>query len=184
MRLASFAAFFCLAPAAWGSLIGTSVTGSLQFDGNPENFFDPANGFVPARFDNSAGLTVPIDGSSIEYGYNDGANRDTVNFTEGRLVIRDRATSGGSLKIKLSFTDEAFAGISLVSSTFRKPLQYSIDGDEIDITIPQFARDGRYRAVFDITSTAPAILPEPGSIGLMGLGLGIVGWASRKLRKG
>jgi PEP-CTERM motif-containing protein len=179
VRLTAFAAFFCLAPAAWGSLIGTSVTGSLQFDGNPDNFFDPANGFVPARFDNSAGPTVAIDGSSVEFGYNDGANRDTANFTDGTLVIRDRATSGGSLKIKLAFTDEAFADISLVSSTFRKPIKYSIDGDQIDITIPKFARNGNYRAVFDVTST-----PEPGSVGLMGLGLAALVWASRKFRKG
>jgi hypothetical protein len=179
VRLVAIAAFFCLAPVSWGALLGTSVTGSLQFDGNPSNFFDPANGFVPARFDNASGPTVTIDGSSTEFGFNDGANRDTANFKDGQLVIRDRATSGGSLKVKLDFTDEAFADISLVSSTFRKPIQYSIDGDEIDITIPKFARDGRYRAVFDVTST-----PEPGSIGLMGLGIGALAWALRKYRKG
>jgi hypothetical protein len=184
VRLVAFAAFFCFVPAAWGSLIGTSVTGSLQFDGNPDNFFDPANGFVPARFANSAGPTVTIDASSPEFGFNDGGNRDIVNFTDGRLVIRDRATSGGSLTTKLSFIDDAFEDITLVSSNFRRPIQYSIVGDQIDITIPAFARNGRYRAVFDITSTAPTTTPEPESIGLMGLGLGALAWASRKCRKG
>ena len=113
-----------------GALIGTSVTGSLNFDGNPANFFDPANGFVPARFENAAGPTVTIDDFAPEFGFNDGANRDIANFTDGRLVIRDRATGGGSQKITLTFTDDAFAGISLVSSNFRKPIQYDIVGDE------------------------------------------------------
>jgi PEP-CTERM motif len=178
VRLFAFAAFFCLAPVSWGALIGTSVTGSLNFDGNPANFFDPANGFVPARFENAAGPAVTIDDSALEFGFNDGANRDIANFTDGRLVIRDRATGGGSQKITLTFTDDAFAGISLVSSNFRKPVQYDILGDEIDITIPKFSRDGRYRAVFDITST-----PEPESLGLIGLGIGVLALASRKFRK-
>jgi hypothetical protein len=178
VRLLAFATFFCLTPVSWGALIGTSVTGSLNFDGNPANFFDPAYGFVPARFENAAGPTVTIDDFAPEFGFNDGANRDIANFTDGRLVIRDRATGGGSQKITLSFTDDAFAGISLVSSNFRKPIQYDIVGDEIDITIPKFARDGRYRAVFDVTST-----PEPESLGLIGLGIGVIALVSRKLRK-
>jgi hypothetical protein len=182
VRLLAFATFFCLAPVSWGALIGTSVTGSLNFDGNPANFFDPANGFVPARFENAAGPTVTIDDFAPEFGFNDGANRDIANFTDGRLVIRDRATGGGSQKITLTFTDDAFAGISLVSSNFRKPIKYDIVGDEIDITIPKFARDGRYRAVFDVAST-PTSTPEPESLGLIGLGIGVIALASRKLRK-
>jgi PEP-CTERM motif len=181
VRLLAFAAFFCLAPVSWGALIGTSVTGSLNFDGNPANFFDPASGFVPGRFENAAGPTVTIDDFAPEFGFNDGANRDIANFTDGRLVIRDRATGGGSQKITLTFTDDAFAGISLVSSNFRKPIQYDIVGDEIDITIPKFGRNGRYRAVFDVTTTAST--PEPESLGLIGLGIGVFALASRKFRK-
>lgn len=179
MRLLTFAAFLCLAPVSWGALLGTQVTGAIYFDGNPDNFFDPNNGFVPGRFENAAGPTVTIDDSLPEFGFNDGANRDISNFfSDGRLVIRDRATGGGSQKITLTFTDPAFADISLVSSNFRKPITYDIVGDEIDITIPKFSRDGRYRAVFDITST-----PEPESIALIGLGLGAIALVSRKFRK-
>lgn len=178
MRFVVFAAFLCLAPVSWGALIGTSVTGSINFDGNTNNFFDPTNGFVPARFENVAGPTVTIDDAFTEFGFNDGANRDTANFKNGRLVIRDRATGGGSQQITLTLTDDVFTDISLVSSNFRKILDYDIVGDEVEITIPKFSRDGRYRAVFDVTST-----PEPGSLGFIGFGMSAIFLASRKFRK-
>jgi len=179
VRFVAVIAFLGLAPLSWGALIGTSVTGSLNFNENPNNFFDPANGFVPARFENASGPTVAIDADAVEFGFNDGSNRDTANFQDGRLVIRDRAMGGaGSVSYTLTFTNPVFAGISLISSTFRRDLTYDLVGDQIEITVPRFRRDGTYRAVFEITST-----PEPESIGLIGLGLVVlaVGW--RKINK-
>lgn len=179
LRFASIIAFFCLAPLSWGALIDTSVTGSLLFNGNPNNFFDPANGFVPARFENANGTTVTIEANSIEFGFNDGANRDTANFKDGELVIRDRATGrAGGVSYTLTFTDPAFAGITLVSSTFSGLLDYDIVGDEIEISVPQFSANGRYKAVFDVAST-----PEPGSCALIGLGMSVLALVSRKFRE-
>jgi len=42
------------------SLLGTSVTGELTFEGVPVNQFDPLNGHVPAGYLNAAGTTVTI----------------------------------------------------------------------------------------------------------------------------
>ncbi len=185
MRFGAVIALFFLACPSWGALIGTTVTGSLTFSsGNPNNFFNPANGFVPARFENAAGTHVTISDSAVEFGFNDGANRDIANFIDGQLIIRDRARGGaGSVAYTLTFTDPVFAGLSLVSSTFTKPLDYSIVGDEIEITVPKFSRNGRYRAVFALTST-----PEPGSFGMLGLSVGLLAlggakWRSRRLIK-
>jgi hypothetical protein len=95
-------------------------------------------------------------------------------------VIRDRSTGhAGSVAYTLTFTDPAFAGITLVSSTYRKPIDYEIVGDEIEISIPKFARDGKYKAVFELTST-----PEPASFALIGLGMGAFSLGWRKFRQG
>jgi hypothetical protein len=58
-----------MASPAKADLIGTSVTGSLQFGATvTPNYFNPANGFVPAGFLNTAGPTVGISSTSTEFG--------------------------------------------------------------------------------------------------------------------
>jgi hypothetical protein len=63
-------------------LLGTQVTGDMNISGT--NYFDPANGFVPAGYGNSSpgGITVTIANPLIEFGYHDGVNTNTVNFTD------------------------------------------------------------------------------------------------------
>ena len=75
-------------------LIGTSVSGVLQFPSqNPNNYFDPANGFVPSGFGNSAphGPNNVIIGSEIEFGFR-GTNQhstitDTADFTGTQVTV-------------------------------------------------------------------------------------------------
>jgi hypothetical protein len=70
------------ASPAWADLIGTSVSGVLQFPSqNQNNFFDLANGFVPSGFGNSAphGPNNVIIGSEIEFGF-----RGTLEPSDGR----------------------------------------------------------------------------------------------------
>ena len=60
--------------SARADLVGTTVTGSLDFDADGLNFYNPAMGFVPAGFQNSAGAqdsnTVVIVGGN-EFGFTD-----------------------------------------------------------------------------------------------------------------
>ena len=82
------------ASPAWADLIGTSVSGVLQFPSqNQNNFFDLANGFVPSGFGNSAphGPNNVIIGSEIEFGFR-GTNAhstitDTADFTGNQVTV-------------------------------------------------------------------------------------------------
>jgi hypothetical protein len=70
--------------SARADLVGTTVTGSLDFDADGLNFYNPAMGFVPAGYQNSAGAqdsnTVVIVGGN-EFGFSDGLNTDVTSFS-------------------------------------------------------------------------------------------------------
>lgn len=164
------------APAS-ASLIGTTVKGSLQFGTNLTNYFDPANGGVPASgytnsSSNSNSATVVIaGGSQIEFGYADAANTDSADFNGGSLKIVDVSTSGGSTA-KYIFTDAAFAGLTLVetSDTFLNGgATATLVGTTLTVITPDFTRAGTYTASYSLT--AAAAVPEPSSIAILGLGL-------------
>ena len=153
------------ASMANASLIGTTVTGTLDF-GTATNYFDSANGFVPASgYLNAASTTVPISQPQIEFGYQDGANQDTANFTNSQLFIEDQFFgSGSNSPFTMTFTDPSFAGLTITPtiSDFPAALTASISGTTITITSPSqtFAADTSAVAVFNLTST---VTPEPAS---------------------
>jgi hypothetical protein len=176
-----FLVFLCLMlpAAARADLVGTSVTGSLDFDSDNKNFYIPASGFVPAGFQNSAGAqnsnTVVIVGGN-EFGFSDGLNTDVTSFSSIGFTFTDTAiTAGPNLNIILTLTDPAFTGVSLISSTF-PGLTFAISGDQITVDIPGLnASAGEvFTASFDVTSTSS--VPEPSTYGLMLIGCGILGF--------
>ena len=73
---------------------GTSVTGNLFFGSLPNNYFDPNNGFVPSGYLNTAGTTVSIASPAVEFGFNDGLNFDTANFSAFQFTLEDSVESG------------------------------------------------------------------------------------------
>lgn len=156
-------AFFVCRPASAG-LIGTSVTGSIMFDGNSTNYFDPAFGYVPPGYLNTAGTTVTIAEPAIEYGFLDGANQDTANFTASQLIVTDTVFSGAS-NWTMTFTDTAFTGASFskVSDTFTNGgVTGILVGDTITLTwAGTNSADGLLTATFDVATSA---VPEPSSI--------------------
>jgi hypothetical protein len=168
-----FGLLACLAPLSQASLIGTTVTGVMNVAGDPtDNWYDPANGFVPTTgYQNSASNsnspTVTIVGGN-EFGYNDGFNLDVTSFGAGGFMVTDSVESGGSnIAMTFTFTDTAFsgAGISEVSSTF-SGLTYGIAGDVITVNIP----------AADVTagntlSASFVLTPEPSSFALLASGL-------------
>ena len=162
------------APALWAtlasaSLVGTSVTGSLQFASYPTNYFDPANGSVPTTgFENTSGTTVTISDSAVEFGYGTSAvNLDFADFTDGTLTITDETgVVGADFNITLTFTDTAFAGqtITAVSNSFPNMFDASLSGDTIVLTEALFpiTAGNSDVALFTITP-----VPEPASFTCM-----------------
>jgi hypothetical protein len=170
--------FLMIPSSARADLVGTTVTGSLDFDGDGLNFYNPALGFVPAGYQNSPGAqnsnTVVIVGGK-EFGFTDpGNNTDVTSFSSTGFTFTDTSLSAGAnLNIILTLTDPAFTGVSLISSTF-PGLTFAISGDQITVDIPGLnASAGEvFTASFNVTST-PSV-PEPSTYGLILIGFGFL----------
>ena len=162
-------------------LIGTQVTGSLGFGGGTTNYFDPNNGFVPTGYLNkTSGTTVTIAEPAIEFGFSDGSNTDTANFTDTQLVVTDVSTSGGA-SVLMTFTDAAFANttVSIASSNFTG-LTATRSGNTITVAYGSFSTIGTFTGTINITS--PSSVPEPASVVMLALGLAGLGFAASRRR--
>jgi hypothetical protein len=167
-------------------LIGSSVTGQMYilpyFAG--ENFFDPANGYVPSGYENLSGTTVTISGAENEFGYQDGSNTDTAGFSGTQLFLHDASTYNDSAAITYIFTDPSFTGASIISDNFLNGVTYSFSGDTLTINQAEFAGNNNvsgvhaavpnyYGAVFTLNgSPTPEASTTVSFALLLALGLG------------
>ncbi len=124
-----------VATADAASLVGTSVTGSLMFAGDPSNYFDPGYGFAPLTdlnaIDNST--TVTISNTAVEFGYDDGANLITVDFTDNGVTMSDVVElTGSNVPITMTFTDPALVHEYAPAL----PGIFSISGDVLTANLP------------------------------------------------
>jgi hypothetical protein len=112
--------FFLSSGLVRATLIGTRVTGELYFVGWPQNSFDPANGQVPAGYLNTAGTTVTISASAVEFGYFDGTVTVTADFSDTQLVVTDHVLLTGAHynPIQLVFSNTAFSSLATASDSF------------------------------------------------------------------
>ena len=81
--------------SAHAGLLGTEMTADLTFGADPNNYFDPENGRVPPGYlnTNSIGTLVTVSNPEIEYGFSDGSNTITVNFTDTEIQISTTITN-------------------------------------------------------------------------------------------
>src|ERR1700735_3693878 len=147
--------------------IGTSVTGSLAFQGFPINFFDPANDGVPAGFGNHAGTKVTI-GSGTEFGYSDAANLDTANFTGSTLTLSDTGFGEGQASFVMKFTDPDFKSFSLISNGLG--VNCSFAGDTLTVKFDGGDFMGTETAVlaYAPNQSQTGVTPEPATLALLG----------------
>jgi hypothetical protein len=176
----ALAAALAAAAPAHASLVGASVTGSMQINGGGLNYFDPANGFVPNGFLNkTSGTTVTISTSQTEFGFQDSINFDTVNFTDNGFTLTD-ISNVGSAPITYKFTSNAFLGLSLteLSDNFLAGgANATLVGNLLTITTANFnAHNGTFTASYSFGSA----VPEASTWALMIIGFAGLGFASRR----
>ena len=153
-------AAFALVPVPFE---GTVVTGTLNFAGNANNYFDPANGFVPTGqgYINESSPTVTIEGPGGIFGFADAADVDTANLFGNELTIGDDDVGGDALPWTMTFTDTAFTGlnVSLNSDNFiNGGLTASVTGDTITVSWagdPVPDSDPQYTGTVDLISAPP-----------------------------
>ncbi len=153
------------------SLVGSQVTGSLTFSGDPSNYFDPNYGFVPATgYLNASGTTVLTSDAAVEFGYDDGESLISADFSDGQLAVGDFIELSGSTNdFQMIFTDSAFAGQSLTLLSSNLSLaDYSLLGDSITL---DYVGGNTLAGQTLHTSFAIAPTPEPSTFSLISIAL-------------
>ena len=168
---------------AKADLIGTSVSGQMQIASfGTENFFDPANGLVPAGFGNSTSPNNVVIGAETEFAFMDPSNTDTVDFSSTSLTLQDVTDNGVSRAVTYIFTDTAFLGASLSQGTdsFPNLVTANLTGDVLTLTMPE-EHIVTFNATWqDVVNINLVQTPEPSSFPLLALGLAGLGFCERK----
>ena len=164
------------------SAIGISVDGSFTFPGSSNNF-DPANGFVPAGFGNSAPgshVGVTVADPLVEFGFHsvfpDGfggfiTSDATADFTAQQLIVTYKVAGDADLLAPwvMTFTSPSFAGFTLSEVSDTLDVTGVLQDTVLTVTWPATLMSGVVpTAVFALES---ASVPEPATALLVGAGL-------------
>lgn len=187
-------ALLCAAVSSFADLNGTTVTGTLLFQYDTTNYFDPANGYVPSGYGNVGDFTVTVDPNTPTFGFNDGANLNVAKFSGDILTITDTNACCGAGPWTMTFTDASFGTFTKTADNFSNGgLAFDLDSTTQTLTISWLGGDPNevwnYSATFTNGSltcgpeTACSITPDPSSWILFASG-GVLGFfpLSHKLR--
>ncbi len=170
------------ASAASASLIGQSVTGAVNFGTGTTNYFDPVNGLVPGSTSNSTGTTVTIADPAIEFGVQDTANIDRVDFTADGIVITDDVLID-AFNWTMTFVSSAFTGLTLteVSDGFSDGgVTGTLTGDTLVFT---WAGTSQYTGLMSAQYSLVSAVPLPAGGVLLLTGAAALGFAGRRRRR-
>ncbi|HZS57476.1 MAG TPA: hypothetical protein VFA65_23960 [Bryobacteraceae bacterium] len=170
----------CVMPCS-ADLLGTTVTGTLNFSGLPANYFDAANGFVPTMgYGNSSDTSVTIADPDVEFGAGFPANTDTADFNATQLVLSDMVISASrNTPFSMTFTDAAFVGLGLtiISDSFvNGGTTATLDDDTLTVSWNGgVVSPGTLQAIYDLELATP----EPSSWLLLLAAAPLLEWIRR-----
>ena len=176
-------------------LAGTQVTGSITFGSNPNNYYDPANRYVPPGYLNTTyGTTVTVNPAAgvTEFGFADRYDTDTADFTDSTLTITDMVLNASAGSWTQTFTDAefAFTKITSITSNFGNGgLTVNLNTIADTLTISWAGTGGAsvnttYQAQINMVDPQPGPnMAEPSSMMLLLAALGAAGVGARKLRR-
>lgn len=161
----------------FADLIGTQVTGYYgSASAYPDNnLFDPLSQPIPSNYLNSAGTTVTIDGTAIEFGEQSGVALITADFSGTQLTLTTTPLDPpvfSAVPVVYIFTGTGqFTSLTAVSDTFPGGLTAQLDGQAITIGwLGQTEFTQPLTATFAIGSSGGSgvdVVPEPGTGWLM-----------------
>jgi hypothetical protein len=179
--LAFIALSLAAASPAFASLIGATVTGTLNFGGFATNYFDPANGNVPVGYLNSSpgNNTVVVSDSAVEFGFAGFGANMRVQFTDTQLIISSVHLLSGAFSPTMTFSSSAFSSLNLVTQTYTPGVTSSLVGNLITINFAGgFVTQGStYNAIFAVGSAG---VPDGGSTCLLFVGALLAGVAATR----